>query len=396
MEAAKDKGIEMVTNTEVVAVESEPGNYRVTLNHKTWYVDTDRCNGCGACVDACPIIVPHEWEQDLKPRKAIYAMFPQAAPLKYVIDRERCVECGLCMQVCGLDAIDLTQEPHMSEVEVGAIVVATGAQVFDPSVIPQFHYGEFENVVTNIEFERICNAAGPTSGELVRPDGKHIRSIAFIQCVGSRDLNYNPWCSFFCCMAAVKGGRLVMEHAPGSEVMVFFNDLRACGKGFEELYERSREEGMNFIRAIPSVHVNWTTNNPIIVYEDEVLASVVRKEIDLVVLACGLEPSSGTDRVRKIIGLKEDRYGFLKERHPTDGMAETCKGGVFIAGVCQGPKDIPDAATQGSAAASKVGVFLSGGRSVRSRRDAGAQAAGTIAADISPDIDLPSPGGEDG
>jgi heterodisulfide reductase subunit A2 len=292
-------------------------------------------------------------------------MFPQAAPLKYMIDREYCVECGLCMQACLLDAIDLSQESRTEKIEVGAIVLATGGSVFDPSVIPQLHYGDFENVVTNMEFERICNAGGPTEGELVRPDGQHIKSVAFIQCVGSRDLRHNPWCSFFCCMASVKGGRLVMEHAPGADVTVFYNDLRACGKGFEELYKRSVDEGMKFVRAIPSVHLNRTTNNPIVVYEDSSAGGVVTKEVELVVLAGGLEPSEGTGHLTDLMGLRRDMYGFVQERHPTDGMAETSREGIFIAGVCQGPKDIPDAATHGSAAASKVGAFLSSGHSCR-------------------------------
>jgi heterodisulfide reductase subunit A len=363
VESAKHKRIELVTNTEVKAVTGEAGDFTVTLERKPWYVDISKCSGCGTCVDACPITVPHAWEQNLKPRKAIYALFPQAAPLKYMIDRDRCVECGLCMQACLLDAIDLSQQSTTEEIEVGAIVVATGGKVFDPSAMKQFRYGELENVVTNMEFERICNAGGPTEGELVRPDGRHIRSVAFVQCVGSRDLGNNPWCSFFCCMASVKGGRLVMEHAPGADVTVFFNDLRACGKGFEELYQRSVEEGMKFVRSMPSVHVNRTTNNPIVVYEDPQAGGIVRNEVDLVVLASGLEPSAGTDRIADVLGLRKDSYGFLSERHPTDGMAETRREGIFIAGVCQGPKDIPDAATHGSAAACKVGAFLSGGRS---------------------------------
>lgn len=358
MEAAKHKNIELITNTEVIKVEGEPGCYRVTLLRKPWYVDIEKCTGCGTCVDVCPIIIPHEWDQNLKPCKAIHAMFAQAAPLKYFIDKERCIECGLCMQVCGLDAIDLSQEPYEDELTVGAIVVATGASVFDPSSIAQLRYGECENVVTNMEFERICNAAGPTEGELVRPDGKHIRSVAFIQCVGSRDLNYNPWCSFFCCMASVKGGRLVMEHAPGAEVTIFYNDLRAAGKGFEELYQRSIEEGMKFVQAIPSIHVNRTTGNPIIVYEDPESGRVLKRELDLVVLACGLVPSDGTRRARKLLGIKRDTYGFVREKHPIDGQCETNIKGVYIAGVCQGPKDIPDSATHGSASATKVGVFF--------------------------------------
>jgi heterodisulfide reductase subunit A len=365
VELAKHKGIELITNTEVVGVSGEAGDFTVTLERKPWSVDIEKCSGCGACVEACPITVPHEWEQNLKPRKAIYAMFPQAAPLKYVIDREHCIECGLCMKECTLDAIDLAQESRREDVEVGAIVLATGGKVFDPGHLEQYHYGDLENVVTNIEFERICNAGGPTEGELVRPDGKHINSVAFVQCVGSRDLGNNPWCSFFCCMASVKGGRLVMEHAQGASVTVFFNDLRACGKGFEELYERSRAEGMKFVRAIPSIHGNRTTNNPIVVYEDPQAGTVVRDEVDLVVLACGIGPSEGTERLCAMLGVPLDSHGFVNERHATDAMAETRREGIFVAGVCQGPKDIPDAATQGSAVASKVGAFLSGGRSGR-------------------------------
>jgi heterodisulfide reductase subunit A len=360
VETAKHKKIELVTNSEIVEVQGEPGHFTVTLERKPWYVDIDACTGCGACVEVCPIVVPHDWEQDLKPRRAIYAMFPQAAPLKYVIDKESCIECGLCMQVCGLDAISLSQESYREELEVGAIVVATGGSVFDPTAISEFKYGTYENVVTNMEFERICNAAGPTEGELVRPDGRHIRSVAFVQCVGSRDLRFNPWCSFFCCMASVKGGRLVMEHAPGAEVIVFFNDLRACGKGFEELYQRSVEEGMRFVRAFPSIHENKATNNPIIIYEDPDQC-VIRSEVDLVVLACGLNASKGTREVQKLLGVERDTYGFIRELHPVDRSCETTREGIFVAGVCQGPKDIPDSATHGSAVAAKVGIFLARG-----------------------------------
>jgi heterodisulfide reductase subunit A len=361
VESAKHEKIVLITNSEVSEVSGSEGHFRVKIQRHPWYVNIDRCNGCGACVDVCPITVPHEWDMNLKPRKAAYAMFAQAAPLKYMIDREACVECGLCMQACGLDAIDLSQEAWEEELEVGSIVVATGMRSFDPSGMKQFRYETQENVVTNMEFERICNAAGPTEGELVRPDGKHINSVAFIQCVGSRDRDHNSYCSFFCCMASIKGGRLVMEHAPGAQVTVFYNDLRACGKGFEELYQRSIEDGMQFIQGMPAVYENRTTHNPVLVYEDPDEGGIQRREVDLVVLACGLEPSEGTRQVRRLLELRRDPYGFVQETHPVMGMAETSRGGVFQAGTCQGPKDIPDSVTQGSAAAAMVGMLFAKG-----------------------------------
>ncbi len=357
MESAKHEKINLVANSEVIGVSGSEGHFRVRVRHNPWYVNTDRCNGCGACTDVCPITVPHEWDMNLKSRKAIYAMFAQAAPLKYLVDKEQCIECGLCMQACGLDAIDLSQEPWEEEFEVGSIVVATGMSSFDPSDMKQFRYTTQENVVTNMEFERICNAAGPTEGELVRPDGKHIESVAFIQCVGSRDQDHNAYCSFFCCMASIKGGRLVMEHVPEADVTVFYNDMRACGKGFEELYQRSIEDGMHFVQGIPSIHENRTTGNPVLVFEDPA-GGIRRKEVDLVVLACGLEPSEGTRSVRRLLGLGRDSYGFIEERDPVTGMAETGRDGIFMAGTCQGPKDIPDSVTQGSAAAAKVGILF--------------------------------------
>ncbi|MHB8781495.1 MAG: 4Fe-4S binding protein [Candidatus Geothermincolia bacterium] len=359
MESAKNEKIVLITNAEVVGVDGAEGRFQVKVKRHPWFVDIEKCNGCGACVDVCPVSVPHEWDMDLKPRKAIYAMFAQAAPLKYLVDREACVDCGLCMQACGLNAIDLGQEAWEEDLEVGSIIVATGMRSFDPRGMKQFRYDEQPNVVTNMEFERICNAAGPTQGELIRPDGKHIRSVALIQCVGSRDLENHPYCSFFCCMASIKGGRLVMEHEPEAEVTVFFNDMKACGKGFEELYRRSIDDGMRFIQAIPAVYENKVNGNSVLAYEDSEAGGITRVEVDLVVLACGLEPSDGTERLSQLLGIERDPYGFVQETHPVMGMAETSRRGIFMAGTCQGPKDIPDSVTQGSASAALVGILFS-------------------------------------
>lgn len=359
VDASKHKNIELITAAEVKSVEGVPGDFKVTIEMSPRYVDMTVCNGCGACVDVCPVVVPNEWDMNLKPRKAIHTMFAQSVPMRFAIDKDVCIECGMCMHVCGLNAIDLSQEPGTRELEVGAIVVAAGVTTVKGDAKEQYGYGIHENVVTNMEFERIICASGPTGGDLIRPDGKPYHRVAFIQCVGSRDTKCHEYCSMYCCIASIKEGRLVMEHSDDSEVSVFYNDMRASGKGFEELYVRSEEEGMRFVKGLPSeVRENPTNKNPIVVYEDTKTGTQKELEVDLVVLALALEPSPGLERIAGVLGLECDEYGFVKERDLQNSPLETNVRGVFIAGACSGPRDIPETVSEASGAASRVCAFF--------------------------------------
>ncbi|MEW6615350.1 MAG: CoB--CoM heterodisulfide reductase iron-sulfur subunit A family protein [Thermodesulfobacteriota bacterium] len=360
VDAGKHPEIELITNADIKNITGKAGDFNVEVEIQPRYVDMEKCNGCSACVEVCPVILPNEWDLNLKPRKCIYVMFAQSVPLRYTIDKEKCIECELCKKVCELDAINLNEEPKSRTLHVGAIVVATGTQTFDASRKEQYGYGRVRNVVTNIEFERIVCASGPTSGELIRPDGKHIKKVAFIQCVGSRDLHFHEYCSFYCCMASIKEGRLVMEHAQDAEVWIFYNDLRAFGKGFEELYVRSEKEGMKFIKGLPGeIRENPVTENPIVVFEDPKNGKHSEIEFDMVVLALALEPSKQNPRLAEMLGLEVDCHGFFKELDSTSRPLETSNRGVFLAGTCQGPKDIPETVAQASGAAAKVCTLFS-------------------------------------
>jgi heterodisulfide reductase subunit A len=285
VDASKHPNIELITNAEIKSVTGKPGDFKVEVEIRPRYVDMDKCNGCSACVEVCPVVLPNEWDLNLKPRKCIYVMFAQSIPLRYTIDKEKCIECEQCKKVCELDAINLCEEPKTRFLNVGAIVVSTGTKTFDATKKRHYGYGRVNNVMTNMEFERIICASGPTNGELLRPDGKHIKKVAFIQCVGSRDIHFHEYCSSYCCMASIKEARLVMEHEEDADVWVFYNDLRAFGKGFEELYVRSEKEGMKFIRRFPGeIREDPENGNPILVFEDPKTGRYREVEFDMVVL----------------------------------------------------------------------------------------------------------------
>jgi heterodisulfide reductase subunit A len=354
VDVARHENIELMTCAEVTDVEGYVGNFKVKVTKKPKYVDEDACTGCGDCASACPYIkFPHEFNMGLELRGNAYIPFPQAVPLVYVIDREHCVNCGNCVAICDPGAIDLYQKPKQIEFGVGTVVVATGYDVFDPSLKPEYGYDLYDNVITGLEFERLSSASGPTLGKILI-NGKEPKDVVFIQCVGSRDTQIgNEYCSRVCCMYTAKHAHLIKEHIPDAKITVFYMDIRAFGKGFEEFYDRVRKEGIIYRRGIVS-EVYKRGEKLVVKAEDTFIGEPIEVETDLVVLAVGMVPGSNAKNIASLLKLSQSPDSFFLEAHPKLRPVDTAIDGVFLAGCCQGPKDIPDAVAQAKGAASSA------------------------------------------
>jgi len=362
VEAARNPNIEVISFADILNVDGFIGNFKVTIRKNPRYVIAKNCTGCGECADVCPVEYPNKWEMNLGTRRAISAPFPQAVPLIYTIDKEHCIDCYKCVDVCGgRAAIDFEQQPEIVEIEVGTITVATGFDEYVPTDDDRWGYGKYQNVVTGLEAERLINAAGPTGGEVVRTsDGKHPKTVAFIQCVGSRDVNKYEYCTGFCCMYAIKDAILIKEHEPDTEVYILYMDMRTNFKGFEEFYRRARELGITFIRGkAQRVLEDKNTNNLIIEMEDTVLGESIEVEAELVILSTAGVPSAGSDELSRILHVTRDTTGFFLESHPKLKPIDAPVDGIFYAGACQGLKDIPYSVSQGSGAAGRAATILS-------------------------------------
>ena len=363
VDCARHPNITILANSELVQCDGYVGNFRVKIRKNPRYVNPERCTGCGECRDACPIEYPNEWDNNLGTRKAISVPFDQAVPLIYNINKDYCIECFKCIDVCGeRDAIDFEQKPEEVEIEVGAIVVSTGFDVYEPHDMPLLGYGKYPNVVTSMEFERLILAAGPTGGKVIRQsDGKKPHRIAFIQCVGSRDKAHYPYCSNFCCMYTLKHVvQLKEKYKDDVEVYVFYMDIRSPGKGYEEFYERARERGANFIRGrVSRIDEDPVTHNLTVHSEDSLLGHPIEIEADMVVLATASMPKKGADEVARILNVSRDGDGFFMEAHPKLKPIDAPTDGIFFAGACSGLKDIPYSVSQGSGAASRAATVIS-------------------------------------
>jgi heterodisulfide reductase subunit A len=366
IECAHHPNVELMTYSEVKKVEGSVGNFKAKILRKPRYVDEKKCTGCGICSENCPIEASNEFDENIGVRKAIYISFPQAIPRVAVIDKETCVECGLCNKVCPSGAVNRQQESEEVDLNVGAVVVASGFDLFDPSNIPQYGYKRFKNVISAMELERLLSASGPTGGHLIRSsDGKIPRHIAFIQCVGSRDRREwirHPYCSSICCKYAVKDAVLIKEHESDSLVTIFYIDMRAFGRGFQEFVNRAKSEfGIQFIRSNPGeISEDPNTNNLVIWYEDPITRTATNQSYDMVVLCPALIPSRGMPELADALGVELDNYGFVKMQDTVRKPLDTNIPGIFGCGYCLGPKtgDIPDSITQGSAAAGRVAEAL--------------------------------------
>ncbi|MBN1357865.1 hydrogenase iron-sulfur subunit [Candidatus Bathyarchaeota archaeon] len=363
VDCGRHPNIEIIANADLVKVDGYVGNFKVKIRKNPRYVIAERCTGCGECRDVCPIEFPNEWDMNLGTRKAISVPFDQAVPLIYTINKDYCIECYKCVDVCGArEAINFEQQPEEVDIEVGAIIVSTGFDVYLPYDMPLLGYGKYPNVITSMEFERLILAAGPTGGKVIRQsDGKKPHTIVFIQCVGSRDKNKYPYCSNFCCMYTLKHVvQLKEKYKEDIEVYVFYMDIRSPGKGYEEFYDRARQNGVNFIHGrVGRINEDPNTHNLIIRAEDQTLDLPIEVEADMVVLATAAIPKKGSDEIARILNLSRGADGFFMESHPKLKPMDAPTDGVFYAGACQGLKDIPFSVSQGSGAASRAATVIS-------------------------------------
>ena len=370
MDVGRHPNINLLTYSEVESISGYIGNFHVKVRKKARYVNEDECTACAECTEVCPVIVPDEFQQGFSSRKAIYISFPQAVPSAYLIDMDNClgtnpIACGKCAEKCEKKCIDYDMKDEIVKFDVGVVIVATGMDVFDPTPLDEYGYTEYENVITSMEFERLISAGGPSDGHFIRPtDGKRPKTVGFIQCVGSRSEKYgNPYCSNICCMNTIKDTLLLKDHYPDIEAKVFYIDIRAFGKGFEDLFRRSKEAGIIYIRGIPGEIVeDPKTRNLKVMVEDTTANKIEEHEFDMFVLSVGVTPRFDMQEVQQLLTLSKTSDGFFMEAHPKLKPVDAPTSGVFFAGCAEAPKDVKDSVTQASAAAARAETVLSAGK----------------------------------
>ncbi len=358
VECGRDLNIDIITMAEIEEVRGEAGNFEVVIKQYPRYIDPEKCTGCGECARNCPVRAINEYNEGLDLREGVYVKYPQAVPRSYVIDRDACIGCGLCENLCLARAIKYDDKEKTETLHVGAILLVPGFTPYDPTGKPEYGYGRYENVVTSMQYERILSASGPFQGHVQRPsDGKIPKRIAWIQCVGSRDIkDGREYCSSVCCMYAIKQAVMTKEHEADIEPTIFMMDMRCYGKGFEQYYQNAKKnQGVRFIRCrVSEVREDPETKDLIIKYEEN--GKLKEERFDLVVLSVGLTPPRNFEKLAQKLGIELNPYGFVDTlfRSPL----ETSKEGIFVAGAFQGPKDIPESVTQGSGAVARIAALL--------------------------------------
>ena len=373
VEVSQHPNIEVLTYHEVDEVKGSVGDFSVKLRRKATYVDHDKCTGCGMCMTKCPVKkIPSEFEEKLANRSAIYTLFPQAVPNKPVIDKENCNfftrgKCGVCEKFCELGAINFADQDRIFEIKVGTIILTTGYDMLDLADLAPYGYGKYPDVYTGLEFERLCSAAGPTGGKILKKNGKEPAAVAILHCIGSRDENHCKHCSRVCCMYALKFAHLLTEKTT-ARVFNFFIDMRCFGKGYEEFYHRVLREGVRFIRGkagritdVIDPDLDEPEGSMVVLVEDATLGRLRRVPVDMVVLAGAITPTRDARQIAQMLRISRSPDGFFLERHPKLAPMETASDGIFLAGACQGPKDIPDTVAQASGAAAAAMRYLARG-----------------------------------
>ena len=373
----QSKNIEILVLSEVQEVTGSVGDFKVKVFKKAAYVDASACVACGDCAQFCPMTASSEFDMGIANRKGIFIPFPQAVPNTYMINPETCnwhqsggKKCGVCVKKCSKGAIHLDAKDEVLELKVGNIIVATGYDTLDPKRVDRYGYGKYPNILTSLEFERLTNASGPTGGKIAmkvqrtnkktkaeewvfEPDGPKPKAVAIIHCVGSRDQNYNKYCSRVCCMYSLKFAHLVREKVPDAKCYEFYIDMRAFGKGYEEFHERIREEGVHLLRGRSNSIVE--RDGQMYVHGEDIASNrLIDVPVDMVVLSVGLQPSKGADELAGKLNIPRDNDGWFRELNYNAEPNSTGRDGIYLAGVCQGPKDIPDTVAQASAAAAYV------------------------------------------
>lgn len=366
VEVSRHENIKLLTYSEVQEVSGYVGNFKVKIKKNPTFVDPDKCTLCDECTKVCPVVTSDEFDLGLTGRRAIYMPFPQAIPASYTLDDKHCpgllpIACGKCSDVCDPGAIDYDMKPEIIEEEVGAIVVATGFDLYGKEEMGEYGYGKFPDVLDGLQFERLCSASGPTQGEVLRPsDHKVPKEVVFIQCSGSRDPEQHcSYCSKICCMYTAKHAMLYKHHVPDGQAYIFYIDIRSGGKGYEEFVQRAVEDdGVVYLRG--KVSKIFEDNGKIRVWGVDTLAGKdVEINADMVVLAQAMRPSKDADKLAKLLKIGVDKDGFLQEAHPKLRPVESVTAGMFLAGAAQAPKDIPEAVAQASGAAAKAMAILS-------------------------------------
>jgi len=357
---SKHPNINLLTYSKVVEFSGITGNYQVKVKKKPRYVDEDNCTGCGLCTTKCPMKMPNEFDRGIGERSAIYIPFPQAVPKLALIDREACIDCKSCERNCPAEAIDFEQEPEYIDLNVGSVIIATGWDEYPIWKTNEYKYGIYPDVITQIELERMLSPIGPTDGHVHRvSDGEQPKKLAMIQCVGSRSLRENEYCSGVCCSVALKNAQLLKQEYPDMEIVIFYIDIRTTDKGGEEYYRKIRESNIGFIKGKPGDIKLNEDGTMRLFYDNALLDEVSHMDVEMVVLSTGIIPSQGTQDVINTMGLEKGPADFLSEIHGCLKPQETKDMGIYICGCAAGPKNIPYSVSTALAAASKASTLLS-------------------------------------